>query len=327
MKKLILYLVLCVSVIACNDSDDDSVNVGQETVVNKFRVQEISGKNDYWGEFSMHFTYYEDRVDSAVVCNTKRDTIGVLTTAEDEKSRTYYVADLIPSIDPDSIQILEDLYGELAKDSIPMMTRNVFSLKTEYTNSVVTAQDFSYYRPREDVGTGAGFNNKYLNDKRVRYVYEYNAAGALKICRIFYDVYEEDEYDNAEYKRTVYKAVFSYNEDGQVSSIDWYQGDERYQASGSYELADQFQFVYSGGHPVALNGGLSAWQYQCSGDLVSRIDYGGKIMQYGYNGDGYLKHIEDMNGGYMDIKYESGNGNFSLFTPLPERNIYVPYIR
>ena len=327
MRKLLLYFMLCVTMFACNDSDDDGISSGVNEIKNKFRVKEISGENDYWGKFSMHFKYYEERVDSAVVCNAALDTIAILTVSEDEKSRTYYVADFIPAIDPDSIQRLEDLYGELAKDSIPMMTRNVFQLKTEYTKSVMTAQEFNYYRPREDVGTGASFNNKYLNDKRMRYLYEYDAVGKLKICRMFSDVFEPDPDDNAEFKRLIYKAVFSYDEVGKAVSIDWYQGDESYEATESYRLTDQYQFIYSGEKPSALNGKLLQLTYQYAGEQVTQIDNNGITVKYGYNSDGYLNRIEKGTNDYMDIKYESGHGNFSLFTPLLDQGFFIPYIR
>lgn len=327
MRKLLLYFMLCVTMFACNDSEDDGIDGGVNGIKNKFRVKEINGENDYWGKFSMSFTYYEERVDSALVRNAVGDTIAILTVSEDEKSRTYYIADVIPAIDPDSIQKLEDLYGDLAKDSIPMMTRNLFTLKTEYTKSVMTAQEFNYYRPREDVGTGPSFNNKYLNDKRMRYIYEYDASGRLKICRMFSDVFEPDPDDNVEFKRLVYKAVFAYDEAGKTVAIDWYQGDESYEATGSYRLTDRYQFVYSGEKPSALNGKLLQLTYQYAGDLLTSIDNNGATVKYGYNNDGYLNRIEKGTNDYMDIKYQSGNGNFSLFTPLLDQGFGVPYIR
>lgn len=326
MKELILYLMLCVSVIACNDSDD-GVSVGQDAVTNKFRVKEISGKNPYWGEFTMKFTYYMERVDSALVYNDKNDKIAVVTESEDDKSRMYYVADFVPAIDPDSIRELEDKYGELAKDSIPMVTRNLFTVKIEYTDGVMMAQEYTYYRPREDVGTGANFNNKYLNDKRSRYIYEYNAAGVLEICRMFSDVYEEDPDANSDFKRKVYKAVFLRDREEKTVSIDWYEGDESYQATGSYRLADEYQFAYAGNIPTALNGQFLKLEYRSDNGLISAIDRDGKSVKYGYNTDGYLNRVEQADGSYMDVKYEAGNGNFTLFTPLLEQNFYVPYIR
>lgn len=325
MKKLILYLMLCVSVIACNDSDD-GVDAGQ-AAKNKFRVKEISGKNDYWGEYTMKFTYYGERVDSALVYNEKNDKIAVLTESEDDKSRTYYVADYVPGIDPDSVRKLEDKYGELAKDSIPMVTRNLFTVKTEYTEGVMMAQEFSWYRPREDVGTGASFNNKYLNNKRVRYIYEYNAAGVLNICRVFYDVFEEDVDDNAEFTRKIYKAMLMSDEAGKLSSVDWYEGDEQYQTPGSYKLTDRYQPVYTGDLLTMLGGEHLKLQYQYAGNLVSLIDNSGKVVKYGYSTDGYLNKVEQADGSYLNVKYEQGNGNFTLFTSLLEQRFNVPYIR
>lgn len=327
MKKLILYFILCLNVVACQKSDHEELQTASNQTKNKFRVKEIRGKNDYWGDFSMTFTYYEEKVDSAIIRNAAQDTIAVLTVSEKTDSRTYYIADLIPSIDPDSIRKLEDKYGELAKDSIPLMTRNLFSMKTEYNDQIVAAQEFFYYRPREDVGTGASFNNKYLNNKRLRYIYEYNLNGSLKICRMFYDVFEEDPDDNAQFNRTIYKAVFSYDNAGKLLGIDWYQGDERYQTTEDYRLTEQYRPVYSGTNLTSLQGDKLEMQYHYANQLLIRIDRNGRTTEYGYNAEGLLQHIGQMDGSYMDVTYEAGHGNFNLFTPLSEQNFNIPYIR
>lgn len=326
MKYLILIICLFIGMAACHDSDDNTTP-GQEETKNTSRVKEINGKNSYWGEYHMQFIYYGDKVDSAWIWNAGKDTIALLTTSEDDKALTYYISDFIPAIDPDSIQKLEDRYGPLAKDSIPMMTRTLYSVKNQFTNGILMAQEFAYYRPREDVGTGVDFNNKYLNDKRIRYIYEYNAAGTLKICRVFRDVYEKDPDDNAEFQRVIYKAEFSYDDAGHVTTIAWYEGDDRYETTASYRLADTYQLVYSGDLPTSLNGEHLQLQYQGTGKLISSIMKDGSSVKYSYTGEGYLNRIEEENGEYIEVKYEAGNGNFGLFTPLLDKGFYVPFIK
>ena len=321
MKKILIYLLLGVSLFACNDSDDDT-GARKVNVKNEFRVKEIRGTNAHWGNYTMGVSYYAEELDSAWVYNAQKDTLDILTTQEIEGGIEYDIYDFVPNIDADSIRRLEELYGEKAKDSIPMVTRKLYSLQVIYDNERVQSQAFSFYMPREDMGVGQDFNNKYLNNYRTRYYYEYDQQGYLIICRMLKDVYLPDPDDNAEFERSVNKLVFSYVS-GRVSVMDEFRAEDQYGSSESYVKSDTWNFVYTGEKLTAVNGVT----YQYEGNSVSSITRDGQTVRYSYNSDGYLKRIEWTNGEYMEMKYESGNGNFGVLSPLLEQNWEVPYVR
>lgn len=158
---------------------------------NKFRVKEITGRNAHWGEYVMNMVYYEETLDSVVVRDHANDKLAVMTSSGTDNGLKYSLNDYIPNIDADSIQKLYDKYGSLAKDSIPLIARELFSLSNEYKNEILVAQTFVYNKAREDVGSGKNFNNKYLKNKRVRYLYEYDDRANLIICRILEDMYKK----------------------------------------------------------------------------------------------------------------------------------------
>lgn len=324
MKKWILYLLLGAGLFACSDSDDDlDVN---DTPKNKFRVKEITGENAHWGEYVMNMVYYDGTLDSIVVLDKANDKLAVMTSSGTDNGLKYSLNDYIPNIDADSIQKLYDKYGNLAKDSIPLIARELFSLSNEYKNEILVAQTFVYNKAREDVGSGKDFNNKYLKNKRVRYLYEYDDRANLIICRVLEDTYKKEIKDNEEFDRLVYKAAFDLDGNA-VTSMNLYQSDETYGSGEDYRLDDTYSFSYSGGLLTKVSSKTLNLEYQYSGENVSSVRYVNGERTYEYNSDGFLKRVDFGNGEYMEIKYESGHGDFHLFTPLIENNFNLPYIK
>ena len=323
MKKWMIYVLLGAVLFACSDSDDD-VDV-KVTPKNKFRVKEITGKNSHWGEYVMNMVYYYETLDSVVVRDKENNKLAVMTSYDVDNGLKYSLEDYIPNIDADSIQKLYDKYGADAKDSIPLIGRELFALTNEYKHEELVAQTFVYNKAREDVGSGKDFNNKYLKNKRVRYIYEYDERGDLVICRVLEDAYKKEIKDNEKFDRLVYKAVMEFS-GSTVTSVALYQSDEVYGSGEDYKLNDTYTFSYSGGLLTQVSGERLNLEYQYSGGQVTAIRYTDGERTYEYNSDGFLKRVDFGNGEYMEIKYEAGHGDFHLFTPLIENSFNLPSI-
>ena len=323
MKKWMIYLLLGAVLFACSDSDDD-VDV-KVTPKNKFRVKEITGKNSHWGEYVMNMVYYYETLDSVVVRDKENNKLAVMTSYDVDNGLKYSLEDYIPNIDADSIQKLYDKYGADAKDSIPLIGRELFALTNEYKHEELVAQTFVYNKAREDVGSGKDFNNKYLKNKRVRYIYEYDERGDLVICRVLEDAYKKEIKDNEKFDRLVYKAVMEFS-GSTVTSVALYQSAEVYGSGEDYKLNDTYTFSYSGGLLTQVSGERLNLEYQYSGGQVTAIRYTDGERTYEYNSDGFLKRVDFGNGEYMEIKYEAGHGDFHLFTPLIENSFNLPSI-
>ena len=270
MKKWMIYLLLGAVLFACSDSDDD-VDV-KVTPKNKFRVKEITGKNSHWGEYVMNMVYYYETLDSVVVRDKENNKLAVMTSYDVDNGLKYSLEDYIPNIDADSIQKLYDKYGADAKDSIPLIGRELFALTNEYKHEELVAQTFVYNKAREDVGSGKDFNNKYLKNKRVRYIYEYDERGDLVICRVLEDAYKKEIKDNEKFDRLVYKAVMEFS-GSTVTSVALYQSDEVYGSGEDYKLNDTYTFSYSGGLLTQVSGERLNLEYQYSGGQVTAIRY------------------------------------------------------
>ena len=323
MKKWMIYLLLGAGLFACSDSDDD-VDV-KVTPKNKFRGKEITGKNSHWGEYVMNMVYYYETLDSVVVRDKENNKLAVMTSYDVDNGLKYSLEDYIPNIDADSIQKLYDKYGADAKDSIPLIGRELFALTNEYKHEELVAQTFVYNKAREDVGSGKDFNNKYLKNKRVRYIYEYDERGDLVICRVLEDAYKKEIKDNENFDRLVYKTVMEFS-GSMVTSVALYQSDEVYGSGEDYKLNDTYTFSYSGGLLTKVSGERLNLEYQYSGGQVTAIRYTNGERTYEYNSDGFLKRVDFGNGEYMEIKYEAGHGDFHLFTPLIENSFNIPNI-
>ena len=323
MKKWMIYLLLGAVLFACSDSDDD-VDV-KVTPKNKFRVKEITGKNSHWGEYVMNMVYYYETLDSVVVRDKENNKLAVMTSYDVDNGLKYSLEDYIPNIDADSIQKLYDKYGADAKDSIPLIGRELFALTNEYKHEELVAQTFVYNKAREDVGSGKDFNNKYLKNKRVRYIYEYDERRDLVICRVLEDAYKKEIKDNEKFDRLVYKAVMEFS-GSTVTSVALYQSDEVYGSGEDYKLNDTYTFSYSGGLLTQVSGERLNLEYQYSGGQVTANRYTDGERTYEYNSDGFLKRVDFGNGEYMEIKYEAGHGDFHLFTPLIENSFNLPSI-
>lgn len=317
MKKIVIYLLLGLVIAAC-DKDDDNTPT-RSAVKNQFRVKEIKGSNEHWGDYTMTVSYYAEELDSILVYNT-RDTLAYFSKEEKEESVIYSIYDIVPNISKDSIRVLEEKYGAAAKDSIPMVEKKLFSSEIVYENQRIWQQTITSYVQYDDMSEGA----KYLTKDRTKYIYEYNPNGFLSICRMFIDTFDTtDPDDNREIKeRAVRKLDFAYDGEKTNNMVE-YRAEDEYGSSASYVKVADWNFVYSGNNLTAVND----IAYQYNGNLVTGITREGAVTRYAYNADGYVTRIDYANGDYLEIKYEAGHGNFSIFAPILEQSFNIPYIR
>lgn len=324
MKRIIIFILLGLIAASCNNDDDDAIkgNVGK----NEFRVKTIRGTNAQWGDFTLTVSYRNEEMDSMYVYNAT-DTLAYLSKEErpegngyDYASTIYHIYNYVANISADSIQKLEDKYGvEVAKDSIPLVSREVFSSQVAYENGEVWLQILTAYVHVPEENQPA----QYLKEERNQYMYEYHANGSLDICRMFHDTFDTSDADlnNKFQTRDVRKLVFNYDR-GLVSDMEEFRAEDEYGSEASYVKVTDWNFIYTGDRLTAANDITYSW----NGNAVS-ITREGNTVRYTLNANGYPTRIDYPNGDYLEVTYEAGNGNFSIFSPLLEQNFGIPYIR
>lgn len=324
MKKLLIFILLGFIIASCNNDDDDIAmgNSGK----NGFRVKEIKGSNAHWGNYTMTVSYKNEDMEYIWVCNGQ-DTIAHLSKEERPvgngnayASTIYRIYDYVANISEDSIRKLEDKYGvEVAKDSIPVVSRELFSAQVAYENGRLWQQTLLFNIQYPDMSDGA----QYLKKDRYKYIYEYSANGAVSICRMFIDTFDTSDPDlNADVQeRAIRKLVFVYA-GGRIAGMEEYRAEDEYGSEASYVKVTDWNFTYAGDRLTAAND----ITYQWSGNTVS-VTRVGEVVRYTLNNDGYLTRIDYANGDYVEVTYEAGNGNFGIFSPLLEQNFGIPYVR
>ena len=324
MRKLLIFILLGFIIASCNKDDNNIAqgNFGK----NKFRVKEIKGSNAHWGDYTMIVSYRAEEMENIWVRHGQ-DTIAHLTKEEkpvgngnDYASTIYRINDYVANISEDSIRKLEDKYGvEAAKDSIPVVEREVFSAQVYYDNGRLWQQILLTSVPYPDMSEGA----QYLKKERYKYIYEYDANGNIGICRMFIDTFDTSDPDlNADVQeRAVRKLVFDYSGD-RIAGMEEYRAEDEYGSDASYVKVPDWNFIYAGDRLTAAND----LTYQWSGNTLS-VTRDGKVVRYTLNNDGYPTRIDYANGEYVEVTYEAGNGNFGIFSPLLDQNFQIPYVR
>lgn len=324
MKKLLIFILLGFIAASCNNDDDDTTpgNSGK----NRFRVKEIKGSNAHWGDYTMTVSYRDEEMENIWVCNGQ-DTVAYLSKEEraagngnDYASTIYRIYDYVSNISEDSIRKLQDKYGvEAAKDSIPVVERELFLAQVYYDNDRLWQQMLLTSTPYPDIKEGV----QYLKKERYKYIYEYNANGELGICRMFIDTFDTSDPDlNTDVQdRAVRKLVFDYSGD-RIAGMEEYRAEDEYGSDASYVKVTDWNFGYTGDRLTAAND----MTYQWSGNTLT-VTRNGEVVRYTLNNDGYLVRIDYANGEYVEVTYEAGHGDFSVFSPLLDQNFGIPYVR
>lgn len=324
MKKLLIFVLLGFIVASCDKDEDGSAtwNFGK----NEFRVKEIKGSNAHWGDYTMSVAYKAEEMEEIWVCSGQ-DTIAYLSKEErpvgngNEYASTFYrIYDYVPAISEDSIRKLEEKYGvEAAKDSIPVVSRELFSVEVAYENGRLWQQTLLSYVRFPDMSESV----QYLRKERYKYIYEYDGDGAMGICRMFFDTFDTSDPDlnTKVQERAVRKLVFGYT-GGRLAAMEEYRAEDEYGSEASYVKVKDWNFTYAGERLTAAND----ISYQWDAHAVS-VTREGETVRYTFDEKGYVKRIDYTDGEYIEVKYEGGNGNFSIFTPLLEQSFSIPFIR
>ncbi|MGL5682095.1 MAG: hypothetical protein ACRDDZ_03445 [Marinifilaceae bacterium] len=309
----ILTTIILMGNVAC---EKENTTIDIEPKLNSFRVKKITGKNDIWGEYTIEFTYnsqgritksYRTAINSET---EKLDTLGYALIDKKDNGLAFFMADYIINIDADSIAKLKQEFPESYADTLKKRR----TLRTVYQNGIqvntenqITEEITNIFKCREDFGSGTQFNNSYLNKSRNTYKYEYNATGQVTTTRYYEDVYNLESDKNDKYTRRVCKAAFTYN-NNEVVKIDMFHLDA--ESSEHWILNDTWHYVYTNNSLIEVQG--NNFNYKRIGNNIN-IQRNNLLVTYTLNDYNLPIRVEANNDEYMDIEYEAGHGEFSIY--------------
>ncbi|MEG0795287.1 MAG: hypothetical protein RR397_02080 [Odoribacter sp.] len=296
---------------------------------NTHRAVKISGTSSYWGEFNLLINYSGDELDAAFHTNSVGDTVGrISVTRSGSEYLKYAINDYIPNVDQDSINRLDAQL--LAKhgagnyhlwDSIPKVARAIQEIVLyPYADGRIKRQVTYTYKPQKSVGTtGVDFNNDYILVSRVAQTYEYDLKSNIIINRIMSD--QMDPKDKDIYERSLYKDETQYKDDQIVGLVSYVaKGGESFTELGRYA------FSYNGNQLATIEGNGLNRKFTYNGSNLT-INTNGQDVKYEFDGNGNVVKSDDGRGNVLQITYEAGNGNLSLFTPFSDIQKGIPYIK
>jgi len=179
-----------------------------------------------------------------------------------------------------------------------------------------------HYTPREDVGTGEDFDNSYLKTYRTINTYEYNENSNICINRIYHDVYDPEDIHQETYERTLHKYETLYEGD-RITSILYMTAP----AGENWIEQDRYSFTYSGNLLQSVKSNGRTLEFTYNGTVPATVTDGETQYTYKFDGNGNVTEINDGQGNFMKITYESGHGNFSVFTPVIDQMLGKPFIK
>lgn len=323
MKNNIIILFIAVlSVFACNKDDETSGKENNKK--NEMRAKTITGHNEQWGDFKLEMYYSKNKLDSAFRYDDKGRFLGSLSIEKKDGVYTYNIRDFIHNIDADSIKRLDLALTEkhgagtyLLEDSIPRIFRIRYSVSL-----INDIQTLNYYSPREDVGTGADFNNTYIHTKQEKIIYEYDNSGKILNSRAFVDIF--DPINTTLYDRKIYKSEYIYNKNNVIKNNIYTMDSE---VESSWRLIRELEYSNGENGVTAIQGANHDMELSYNGKNVSSITLNGITTKYEFNDKGYVTRINYANGDFMNIEYEDGRGDFFIFTQLDTQAKGFPIIK
>lgn len=325
MRYLIYMFFLLAVLGACSDNNEKNITPGQRQP-HAMRVKKITGYNEYWKEFTLEMSYVNNKVVAIDRFSKTGRQMGDLNIKREQGKIHYELRDYVPSIDADSIarldQALQGLHGAgnyNLEDSIPLTSTRVMLLTLQTTEGVVMSQQFTYYQPTTDFGTGSAFRPVYSTKNREAFVYEYGDKGSVQTCRILEDVMDPENAQS--YTRTGYKAEYEFAGD-EVKGCAISQAG---QYENNWNLLRNLTYNYAGNELVSITGDGYSLQRSNAGGKLS-VTENGVITNYTLNEQGLPVKIEEANGRVMNIEYEPGDGDFEIFTRIDRRQMGFPVI-
>ena len=331
MKNIFFLLAMMLIIASCTKEADMNMATDPEYTVKKnlYRVKKIEGHNEQWGDYILLLNYENEQLRSGFRVDVEGDTVGSISIGGESNTRLEIeLNDFVPNIDSDSISrldnALKEKYGEgnySLKDSIPLAARELLTQVIYlYDDGRINKQIVTYYTPREDVGVGEDFDNSYILTRRTTNVYEYNTDGNICVNRMFDDMYDPEDPYQETYSRSLYKYEIAY-EEGQIASMVYLTAN----AGENYTELDRYVYNYSNGLLQSLQGNDLKIEFVYNGSVLASATQGNVQYAYQFDANGNVTEINAGNGNYMKLSYEEGNGNFSLFTPVAEQMLGLPY--
>ena len=329
MKTLTILIVAFLGFTSCTKDLEPYIYKEPEFPVqkNEFRAKIINGSNYKWGEFKQILNYSNEKLVSATVINNIGDTIGGITVDHGATTIYYSEYELIPAIDSISILEIEDSlkakYGEgnynLFREVPKVLRRSKVQDLSLYRDGRVKRLITKSYKPRKNVGIGTKFNNTYILDVTEANVFEYDDKGNIVVNRITIDIH--DEKDEQKYSRSLYKYENSFIEN-KISEINYFE----VESGGNYVLKDIFDFEYRENQLVGIGSDSYQRKFDYSNNQIT-VNEDGKTSIYQLDVKGYVIKITDHTDKITSIEYESGHGDFSVFSSLIETQLGTPLIK
>lgn len=325
MKYLICIFVILAGLWACDD-DDNNDNLPGQRQPHAMRVKKITGYNEHWKDYTLEISYVNNKVVDIKRFSKTGRQVGGLSIRRQSGKVYYELMDYVPAIDADSVlrldQALQAIHGAgnyTLEDSVPLTSARLMLLTTQSNEGIVSSQQFTYYRPTTDFGTGADFRPSYNVERRETFVIEYGSGNQIQTCRVLEDWMDPDNYQN--YTRTGYKLEYEFGGE-QVRSCALYEAG---QFENNWNRLRELTYNYSGNELVAIAGeGYSLQRNNAGGKLT--IVENGVTTSYTLNEWGLPVKAEESTGAVMNIEYESGDGDFEIFTRLDRRQMGFPVI-
>lgn len=305
MRKLyigILGMLAACMLAACGDEHEQQ---NSWLIKNTNRVKEIVGHNSWWGDFSIVCSYQNEKLDSGRIYNGNRQKIGDILTEYQGNTIQFLIRDYVKST-------LETGTGYVAQTLV--------DLTLTMEDQVVKSSEVKYYGPVNQQDNEESYT--YELKKMIFERYEYDQDGHLIIVRTSGDPDLDEPLGKYEY---------NYH-DGQLDGwtgfeyegINWVA---KIKAKLTYtaNLSGISYFSQAGNWESDY---MESFEYH--NNVLSKIVTTGNksaTIDYQFNAEGYVTNIDYGNGNLMEIKYETGNGNFALLTPLSERIKGYPYIK
>ena len=294
IKYILMLLLAGIWISACQDNDD--VKPSNEGL-NEFRVKEIVGRNDLWGDFKINLNYSDDRLDVGVVVNKDQDTIANLTKG--------MVIMKVPALSQEEIDMLEP------GSEVPMISKIIYQV-----NRTTREETITHYK-RE--------NLQFTFDYEENYIYEFDDTLSMNKKVMKWRCFGE-----ADWEIPLTRMVYTY-EGNRIVRGEYAVYDHQ------WTVISHWDYSYDGDRQTRLkvvgtNGEVNmekVFTYLADTKMKVVTTQAGKSHEITYILDvnGYVVRIEEENGNYMDMKYEAGHGNFSDFIPLSVKLQGEPYIK
>ena len=309
MRKLILLsLLFCAVLVACNDDD-----VAEVTSAGKSskRVKQITGENHVWGKYRIDFSYDDNG-------NLKKawrlepetgDTVGMIDVSYDLNYYKLSIIDYVQGMDEETMARIKRMYPDTWQDSVREALTNQTLCSVEWKDGKLVKK---INRPRKNMGSGEDYDPQYVQVTSHTYMAE-RSNGKPTVVRCYDDVYGAGE-ENSNFQRTLSKYEFAYEEGVPVNGVCYFP--DTYSETSWRKVGEMSFNTYAG----IVTGVESEDYWMRRGKNKVVVAEPGKNYTYTLDEEGLAVRLETSDGETAVYEYEQGSGNFyELFvTPLEQ---------